>query len=165
MLHWLDAPCQLVNGTSFRVQSNFHVLYVTIFVNTLRSNWFNPLRSYTQKCTLVYVFSSKNMFWLCSVFIMHESGHTYGNIDIHSRTSCTWQYLISSQILYGCALNTDFFFDNRYWHAVALRYNRNLLKCIWSVLDTLKVMLSCTWQMSHIWQKFCRPLWWQCTDY
>ena len=41
MLHWLDAPCHLVNGTSFRVWSSFHVLYINVlFVNTLWRNWF-----------------------------------------------------------------------------------------------------------------------------
>ena len=80
--------------------------------------------------------------------------------NCHSRMSCMWQYLIRSQVLYGCTLNTDFLFDNRYWHAVDLRYKRNLLSCTWSVLDTLKVMLSCTWQMSWTWQEFCRPTWW-----
>ena len=59
-----------------------------------------------------------------------------------SRMCHMWQYLISSQVLYGCTLNTDFLFDNRYWHAVDLRYKRNLLPCVWSILVTLKVMLS-----------------------
>ena len=88
----------------------------------------------------------------------------------HSRMSCMWQYLINSQVFYGYTLNTDLLFDNRYWHAVDLSYKRNLLSCIWSILDTLKVMLSRTWQMSHTWQmsctwqEFCRPMWWQFID-
>ena len=62
-----------------------------------------------------------------------------GNCD--SRMSYMWQYLISSQTLHGCTLNTEFLFDNRYWHAVEWRYKQKLLSRIWSVLDTLKVML------------------------
>ena len=87
---------------------------------------------------LVYAVSLKNVFTV-------EIG------NCHSRTSRPWHYLISSQVLYGCTLNTDFLFDNRYWHVVALRYKRYLVPCIWSILDTLKVMLS------RMWQEFCRP--------
>ena len=36
---------------------------------------FNPLRSYTLKCILVYVASLKNMLWAYNVFIIHESGY------------------------------------------------------------------------------------------
>ena len=68
--------------------------------------------------------------WNCTYIMVIEK--------CHSRMSRAWQYLISSQVLYGCTLNTDFLFDNRYWHAVDLRYKRNLLSCIWSILDTLK---------------------------
>ena len=84
--------------------------------------------------------------------------------NFHSRMPCTWQYLFRSQVLYGCNLNTDFLFNNRYWHAVDLRYKRNLLSCIWSILDTLKVMLPHAWQMSHTWQELYRPMWWQYID-
>ena len=80
--------------------------------------------------------------------------------NCQSRTFHMWQYLIRSQVLYGCTLNTDFLFDNRCWHAVDLRYKRNLLSCIRSTLDALKVMLSCIWKMSCTWQEFCRPVWW-----
>ena len=68
--------------------------------------------------------------WNCTYIMVIEK--------YHSRMSHAWQYLISSQVLYGCTLNTDFLFDSRYWHAVDLRYKRNLLSCIWSMLDTLK---------------------------
>ena len=82
-------------------------------------------------------------------------------VNCHSRAPSTWQYLISSQVLYGCNLNTDVLF---YWHAVDLRYRRNVSSSIWSILDTLKVMLPSTWQMSCTWDIFCRPMWWQCID-
>ena len=61
--------------------------------------------------------------------------------NCHSKMSLLWQYLISSQVLYICALNTDFLFENRHWHAVDLN-KRNLLSYIWSMLDTLKDLLS-----------------------
>ena len=64
----------------------------------------------------------------------------------HSKMSHTWQYLISCQVLHGCALSMDFLFDKRVWHALYLRYKRNLLSCSWSIVDTWKVVLSCTWQ-------------------
>ena len=123
------------------ISCTWHYLLIQLGVPGL----FNPLRFFKQKCTLVYVASLKNLFWLCSVFIMHDSGHTlwYGNC--HSRTSRTRQYLFRSQVLYGSTLNTDFLFNNKYWHALDLRYKRNLQSCIWSVLNTLKVMLSRTW--------------------
>ena len=79
--------------------------------------------------------------------------------DCHSRMSHTWQYLISSQVLYGCGLNNEILFDSRYWHAVDLQYKRNLLSYIWSILGTLKVMLSGTWQIPPTWHEFCRSLW------
>ena len=65
--------------------------------------------------------------------------------NCHSRTSCMWQYLIRSQVLYGYTLNTDFLFGNRYWHAADLRYKRNLLSCIWSMLDTLRRVINLQW--------------------
>ena len=61
--------------------------------------------------------------------------------NCHSRMSNMWQYLISSQVLYGSTLNIEFSFYNRSWHAVALRYKRNLLSCIWIILIHWK--LSC----------------------
>ena len=47
---------------------------------------------------------------------MHESGHYLMSTFMH----------YCSQVLYGCTLNTDFLFNTSYWHAVDLRYKRNL---------------------------------------
>ena len=120
MRHWLDDPCQLVNGTSLRVWSRFHVLYTTLFVNTLRNNWF------VKPSLVLYL---EMYLSLCSFFEKYVLTCTYIIVigNCHSRTSCTWQCLISSQVLYGCTLNTDFLLDNRHWYAVALRCKRNFV--------------------------------------
>ena len=65
MVHLLEYGQVLMSCTG-------HYLLIPLGVIGL----FNPLRSYTQQCTLVYVISLKDMFWLCSVFIMHENGDT-----------------------------------------------------------------------------------------
>ena len=62
---------------------------------------------------------------------MRESGHTLWLLEIViPERPVRDSTLISSQVLYGFTLNTDFLFDNRNWHAVDLRYKRNLLSCI-----------------------------------
>ena len=79
---------------------------------------FNPVRSYTWKCTLVYAVSLKNMFRLCGLWCMKVDIHmVIGNC--HSRISRTWQYLLRSPVwMYFNSLNTNFLFNSRYWHAV-----------------------------------------------
>ena len=119
---------------------------------------FNPLGSSTWKCTCAWSFFEKYVLTVQCIHNAWKWEYIMMIGNCHSRTSRTWPYLISSQVLYRCTLKTQFLFDNRYWHAVALRYKRNLLSCIWNILDTLKVMLSRTWQ------EFCRPMWWQCID-
>ena len=101
---------------------------------------FNPLRPYTWKCTLVYAVSLKNV--LTVQFIMHESGHNMVIGNCHSRTSRTWQYLLSSQVLYGCILTV---WTPTFHLIIGTGMLPLLLSCIWSVLDTLKVMLSHTY--------------------
>ena len=81
---------------------------------------FNPLRSYTWKCTLVYAVSLKNV--LTVQFIMHESGHTYGNWKL-SFQNIPYVTVLTQQSspvwMYFNSLNTNFSVNNRYWHAVA----------------------------------------------
>ena len=121
MLHWLDAPCLLVSGTSFRVWSSFHVLYVTLFVNTPRSNWFvqSTYALYIEMYLGVCSFLEKYVLTLQCIHIAWKWTYIMVIGICHSRTSRTWQYLISNQALYECTFNTDFLFDNMYWNAVA----------------------------------------------
>ena len=66
------------------------------------------------------------MYFIWKICIHNVWKWTYIMVigNCHFRMSCTWQYLIGSQVLYGWALNTDFLFDNRYWNDVYLKVQK-----------------------------------------
>ena len=138
MLHW-------EYGQVF-MSCMWHFLLIPIGVTGL----FSPCKSYTQKCTLVYYISLKNVLNLQCIHNAWKSSYIMVFGNCHSRTFHMWQCLISSQVLYGYTLNTHFLFDNRNWYATDSRCKRNLLSCILNILDTSKVMLSHAPRMTGI---------------